>query len=447
MSSYTDLVKREAEGRPIRVAVVGAGGAMGLGIAMQLGKTPGLRMVAAIDIDLAQAKRAAELHEGDWLVAQSPDEIARGLRSGRTVVTNDAFAVLADGRETVDVLIESTNTVAFAARVVMRALGAGVDVVLMNAEVDCLLGPLLHNLAANSGAVISSDAGDQHGVLLRMIDEIRLWGLDIVMAGNIKGFLDRYATPTSIAEEARKRNLNPVMCAAYSDGTKLNIEMSLVANATGLVPARCGMIGPRARHVSEVFEKFDFSQMRNPGVVDYILGAEPGGGVFVVGHCDHPVQQGYLRYYKMGDGPFYLAYRPYHLCHLETPLAIAEVAIRRSPILAPRALMVADVATFAKTDLAPGTVIESGIGGEHLYGMIDRADTLQERGGIPICLLDREDGPAARTVRHVPKDRLVTWDDLEIFASPLQDAYGLQERQLGTSPRSQLLAAAPLPKL
>jgi predicted homoserine dehydrogenase-like protein len=434
MSNYTDLARRQAEARPIRVALVGAGGSMGQGVALQLGKTPGMRLVASVDVDLPRAKRAAELHGSDWVGAGTEEEITQALRAGRTVVTNDAFAVMKHGREFVDVLVESTNTTAFAARIVMRSLDAGVDVVLMNAEVDCLLGPLLHKLARDTGAVITSDAGDQHGVLLRMIDEIRLWGLEIVMAGNIKGFLDRYATPASITEEARIRNLNPVMCAAYTDGTKLNIEMDLVANATGLVPARCGMLGPRARHVSEVFEKFDFAQLRDPGVVDYILGAEPGGGVFVVGYCDDAVQQAYLRYYKMGDGPFYLAYRPYHLCHLETPHAIAEVALRRSPILVPRARPVADVATFAKADLAPGTVIDVGIGGEQTYGMIDRAETLRERGGVPICLLDFENGPAAKVLRRVPKDQLITWDDVEIFPSPLLEAYRLQEEQLGATP-------------
>jgi predicted homoserine dehydrogenase-like protein len=392
-------------------------------------------MVAAVDVDLPRAQRAAELHASDWVSAASPHDVAQALRAGRTVVTDDAFAVITDGRETVDVLVESTNTVAFAARLVMQALGLGVDVVLMNAEVDCLLGPLLHKLANEAGTIVTSDAGDQHGVLLRMIDEIRLWGLEIVMAGNIKGFLDRYATPESIVEEARKRNLNPVMCAAYTDGTKLNIEMALVANATGLVPARCGMLGPRARHVSEVFEKFDFPRLRNPGVVDYILGAEPGGGVFVVGHCDDPVQQGYLRYYKMGDGPFYLAYRPYHLCHLETPLAIAEVVLRRSPILVSRDRPVADVAAFAKTDLAPGDTIDIGIGGAQVYGMIDRAKALQERRAVPICLLDREGGPAPRMLRRVPKDQLVTWDDVETPPTPLLEAYRLQQRHLDATSR------------
>jgi predicted homoserine dehydrogenase-like protein len=300
----------------------------------------------------------------------------------------------------------------------------------MNAEVDCLLGPLLHVRAEQAGAVVTSDAGDQHGVLLRMIDEVKLWGLQVVMAGNIKGFLDRYATPDSIIEEARKRNLNPVMCAAYTDGTKLNIEMALVANATGLVPACCGMLGPRAGHVTEVFEKFDFPRLQNPGVVDYILGAEPGGGVFVVGHCDDPVQQEYLRYYKMGNGPYYLAYRPYHLCHLETPFAIAEAALHRRAILVPRPQPVADVVTFAKNDLAPGDTIAAGIGSAQVYGKIDRLEFCRARGGVPICLLDREDGPAAEVRRPVAKDQMVTWDDLEFADTPLLKAYREQEQLL-----------------
>ena len=195
------------------------------------------------------------------------------------------------------------------------------------------------------------------------------------------------------------------MCAAYTDGTKLNIEMALVANATGLVPTRCGMLGPRAKHVSEVFAKFDFAGLRNPGVVDY----------------------------KIGDGPFYLAYRPYHLCHMETPLALVEVALRRSPILVSRPQPVAEVATFAKTNLAPGDSIDVGIGSSQVYGMIDGAATLRKKRAVPICLLDREDrenGPVARILRPVPKDQLVTWDDIELSTTPLLEAYRRQVQML-----------------
>jgi predicted homoserine dehydrogenase-like protein len=403
---------------------------MGQGLALQLGMTPGLRLVAAIDIDLPRAERAARLHGGPWTQTASKAEVRRALEGGKTVVTDDALAVLRQGRESVDVLIESTNTVGAAARTVEAALREKIDVVLMNAEVDCLLGPLLHQIARDSDAIVTSDAGDQHGVIMRMIDEIRLWGFEIVVGGNIKGFLDRRATPTSIADEARKRNLNPVMCAAYTDGTKLNVEMSVVANATGLVPARRGMLGPAARHVGEVFDKFSLDSLRDPGVVDYILGAEPGGGVFVVGYCDAPVQREYLSYYKMGDGPFYLFYRPYHLCHLETTYALASVAIDRKAVFAPLDHPVTDVIAVAKRDLAAGTTLEPAVGGDHLYGEIERRDVADKLGAVPICLLEIDGASAPRVTRAVSEGEPLLWEDVELPDDDLLSAYRRQERML-----------------
>ncbi len=403
---------------------------MGQGIALQLGRVPGMRLVAAVDRDLGRAGRAAELHGQPWTVVSSEAEISRALRGGETVVTDDLFPLLGRGRDAIDVLVESTNTVTFAARAVENALRCQIHVVLMNAEVDCLLGPRLHRMAEDSGVVITSDAGDQHGILIRMIEEIRFWGFEVVMAGNIKGFLDRHATPASVVDEARMRNLNPVMCAAYTDGTKLNIEMALVANAAGLVPACRGMRGPAAQHVREVFEKFDLPSLRHSGVVDYILGAEPGGGVFVVGYCEHPVQRGYLSYYKMGTGPFYLFYRPYHLCHLETPYAIASAALVGRPILTPRAQPVAEVVAFAKTDLAAGASLPIGIGGEYLYGMIERKEVCRDRGAVPICLFDAEHGCVARMNRSVPGDQLLIWDDVVLPQTPLLESYSQQAQML-----------------
>jgi predicted homoserine dehydrogenase-like protein len=403
---------------------------MGQGLALQCGMTPGIRMVAAIDIDRPRARRAAELHGRPWADASSDAEVRAALKAGNTVVTSDPSSVLAEGRESVDVLIESTSSTTAAANAVDAALRMKIDVVLMNAEVDCLLGPLLHSTARDSGAIVTSDAGDQHGVLMRMIDEVRLWGFEIVMAGNIKGFLDRAATSRSIAHEARKRKLSPLMCAAYTDGTKLNIEMALVANATGLVPSRRGMVGPKADHVSEVFEKFDFASLREPGVVDYILGAEPGGGVFVVGYCDAPVQRDYLSYYKMGDGPFYLFYRPYHLCHLETTYALGRVGIERRPVFAPLDRPVAEVIAIAKTDLPAGTVLDRAIGGDHVYGEIEERTIAAGIGAVPICLLDLEERSAARMTRDVRKGVPILWSDVELPDSDLLAAYRRQEQLL-----------------
>ena len=250
--------------------------------------------------------------------------------------------------------------------------------------------------------------------IMRMIDEIRLWAFRVVMAGNIKGFLDRHATAAGLAEEARIRNLNPVQCCAYTDGTKLGVEMALVSNATGLVPWVPGMEGPRARDVHEVFTKFDFDRYGEQGVVDYILGAEPGGGVFVVGHCDDPLQREYLQYYKMGMGPYYLFYRPYHLCHLETTRAIALAALYRRAVLVPEHGRVADVYAHAKRDVAAGETVEHGMGGDQFYGLIAECALAEREGWVPLALLEPGLDRRAVVTRALRRDQPLAADDVEL---------------------------------
>ncbi len=257
-----------------------------------------------------------------------------------------------------------------------------------------------------------------------MIDEIRLWAFRIVMAGNIKGFLNRYATAEDLVDEARIRNLSPIQCCAYTDGTKLGVEMALVANATGLLPFVPGMEGPQMSDVREVFDHFDFSRYDAlpdgaEGVVDYILGAEPGGGVFVVGHCDDPLQAHYLWYYKLGDGPYYLFYRPYHLCHLETTRAIAKASIYNEAVLSPSHGRVADVYAHAKRDLRAGEEISHGIGGDHFYGLVDRCSVSDSRDQVPIVLLDADANRPARLKRDLNKDEALCFADIEIPESQL----------------------------
>jgi len=434
MGMYERLMDLERSGRRLRVVLVGASGRMGQAIALQIGKTPGMRLVAVAGRDLERTGRAADLHGHPWTEARTEPEVRAALRRGETIVTSDVSSLLERGREAVDVLVEATGTVGYAAQVTEHALRRRIDVVLLNAEVQSVLGLHLEHVAQRTGAILTSDAGDQHGVLLRMIDEMRLWGMEVVLAGNIKGFLDRYATPDSIAGEAAKRRLNPVMCAAFTDGTKVSIEMALVANATGMLPIVRGMVGPRVKHVAEVGTVFDLPSLRPAGAVDYVLGAEPGGGVFLVGYHEHPLQHEYLRYYKMGDGPFYVAYRPYHLCHLETPLAIATSVLERSPILAVQHPPVADVPAFAKADLAAGTEIAIGIGGPHVYGQVDHAAACVTAGAVPIALIESVSGRSPRLRRAVTRDELITWDDIELPESRHLDAWRAQQRLADAAP-------------
>jgi len=220
------------------------------------------------------------------------------------------------------------------------------------------------------------------------------------MAGNNKGFLDRYATPESIREEARNRGLSLDQCTAFTDGTKLAVEMCLVANAFGLRLLQPGMTGPSARTLDEVFQKFDLDRARDlGGVVDYVLGAEPGGSVFVIGYSPDPLDQSYMAYYKMGPGPYYLFARPYHLCHFETPLAIERVVKYRTPILVQKQRIL-EVGTRAKTDLPAGTALD-GIGGYHVYGV------LEEPMNLPIGL-----SQGTRLIRSKKRDEPIAWSDV-----------------------------------
>ncbi|MGJ8725408.1 MAG: Gfo/Idh/MocA family oxidoreductase [Roseibacillus sp.] len=389
---------------PIRVGLVGAG-CMGRGIALQINITPGMELAWVADQDLSSAQSAADLTT--------------------SAAAGDDFFQLLHSQE-IDVLVEATNSIGSAAEYCFAAIERGAHVVLMNAEVDLALGPLLHHRATEAGVTVTSDAGDQHGVLASMISEAELMGFDIVQAGNIKGFLDRTATPQSIKAEAEKRNLSATQCCAYTDGTKLHIEMAVLANALGYLPPKGGMTGPRAKDVQEALQLFDFSTYGETPRIDYLLGAEPGGGVYLVVRPKKdlpPEQVFYLNYYKLGDGPEYLLYRPYHLCHLETPKAIFAV-VAGQPLLH-QTRQTCDVYTYAKRDLPAGTPIRHAIGSAECYGLVDPLNSQR----IPISLLEE-----STTLKEpVSKDQPLTTDHLTLPSGRLTELWQEQQRHLASS--------------
>ena len=420
------LRQREADGRPIRVGLVGAG-AMGVGIAWQVSRTPGMELVFIGDIDLNAACDAAQLSGHEARLVEDPTATPEPREPREIFVTGDPLSLLEGaGSWEVDVLVEASNTIGAAARYCFAAIERGLHVVLMNAEVDLALGPLLQHHAAKKGVVLTSDAGDQHGVLRTMIDEIQLWGFRIVQAGNIKGFLDRYATADSIVEEAAERNLSAIQCCAYTDGTKLSIEMACLANSVGLMPTCPGMEGPKAERVEEALGLFDFASYEGEGRIDYLLGAEPGGGVYVIGHCDDPLQGRYMEYYKMGEGPYYLFYRPYHLCHVETPRAIAEAALYRRAVMAPAAGRQTDVYAYAKRDLKAGTKVPHAIGGSEFYGLVERRDEAEAAGKVPLALLEADGDSMPVMCAVLATDEPLTRAAIEIPASYLATRFAEQ---------------------
>jgi predicted homoserine dehydrogenase-like protein len=278
---------------------------------------------------------------------------------------------------------------------------------MMNAEADLIFGPYLLAHARRHGVVYTSADGDQPGVIRRLIaDEIESWGFELVMAGNMKGFLDRRSNPTTIIPEARKRDFDPRMTAGFTDGSKLAVEMALVANAFGLRTAVPGMGGPRVAHVRDVLEQFDFDALRRDGpVVDYVLGAQPDGGVFAVGYCSHAYQRSMLATFKMGPGPYYVFYRPYHLCHVQAMPAVLAAA-RGGALLQPWHGFRTNVIAYAKERLARGTALD-GFGGYTCYGLIENVDPAHATDGLPLCLAD-----GITLTRDVAQDERLTLHDV-----------------------------------
>lgn len=410
-----ELKQREAEGRPIHVGLVGLG-AMGLGIAYQVGKTPGMRLSFIADRSEAALAKAASVY---------PEKV---------LLTTDPLSVLQDDKVPCDVLVEATNSIIAAYDYCIAAIRRKAHCVLMNAEVDAILGFLLQAEAKKHGVIVTSDGGDQHGVLARMMNEIEMWGFDIVQAGNMKGFLDRHRDMEGTVEIARKLNLSVQQCLAYTDGSKLNIEMSIIANEYGLTPMVPGMEGPRADKVQQVMDLFDFDKYNGQGRVDYILGAkEHGGGVYVVARQDSEFQQGYMNYYKVTNKhPYYLFMRPYHLCHLETPRAIALACLYGQPVCTMSKGRVTDTYAYVKKDLKPGERITHAIGSDQVYGLIDESKKADAAGHVPQGVLDIEDSDERPVLkRAVKKDEPLTWDDVDIPDNRMTELWEKQKSLLG----------------
>ncbi len=414
------LEERERAGSPIRVAMVGAG-YMGRGIALQIiTATPGMRLVAIANRTLSQAERAYRQAGVESVrVVETEAGLEEAVSRGEYAVTEDAMLLCRAGN--IDAVIEVTGTIEFGARVALEAIEHGKHVILMNAELDATLGPILKVYADRAGVVVTNADGDQPGVIMNLYRFVRAIGCRPVLAGNIKGLHDPYRTPETQRAYAERYRQKPQMVTSFADGTKISMEMAVVANATGFRVGRRGMYGPHCEDVSDALELFPMDQMLETGLVDYIVGARPAPGVFVLGYNDHPLQQEYLRYYKMGEGPLYVFYTPYHLCHLEVPLTVARAVLFHDAAVAPLGGPVTEVITVAKRDLRAGEVLD-GIGGFTCYGVLENYEVARAEDLLPMGLSE-----GCRLRRDVPRDQAIAYGDVELPPDRLSDRLRAQQ--------------------
>lgn len=441
MEIFADLERRDRAAQPIRIAVIGTG-FFGAGLVRRIAAIRGLLPAVAanrtpdraVEAFLAAGIDRATICRCDDLVSAQA-----ALDEGRYVATGilDLPAQLAG----IDVVMESTGDVLVGATLALDAIRHRKHFVAANVETQATVGAVLKTLADEAGVVYSDVAGDEPGMLKALHTSCVGLGFTPLVAGNGKGILKRYATPTTQAAFAQAHGLQPWIATAAADGTKLNFEMATVANATGMPPAVRGMYGP-ATSQQTLLADFARRGLFDQGpIVDYALGDMRGA--FVIVHSDDPQFRNEFRYLKMGDGPYYLFQNPYVLVHYEAPLSAARAALYGSATIAPDGAPVADVATYAKRSLRAGERLD-GIGGEHAYGLIVRSDEARRDGLLPIGL-----SSYARLIRDIPADQPITnadivfeEDNAVLALRRQQDALcGDREQAAGREPVTELLLA------
>lgn len=436
------LEERQQTGNPIKVAMVGAG-FMGRGIALQIcNSVSGMELVAISNRHLSAAKRAyQEAGVEDFNVVETAAQLEATVARGQYAVTEDALLLCQ--AEGIDAIIEVTGAVEFGARVVLTALEHGKHVVMMNAELDGTVGPILKVYADKAGVVLTSADGDQPGVIMNLYRFVKGIGVKPVLCGNIKGLQDPYRNPTTQEAFARKWGQKPHMVTSFADGTKISFEQAIVANGTGMRVAKRGMFGPTVPSGTSIQEAVNWypldELLEGPGIVDYVVGASPGPGVFVLGTHDHPQQKHYLHLYKLGPGPLYCFYTPYHLCHFEVHNTVARAVLFDDAALTPLGAPCVDVVATAKVDLKASQILD-GMGYYMTYGQCENSDTVQAEKLLPMGLAEE-----CRLKRDIAKDQVLTYDDVELPEGRLCDALRAEQNaHFSAASRSPQVAAVSL---
>jgi predicted homoserine dehydrogenase-like protein len=413
----TALKRRAAENNPIRVGIVGAG-FMSQGLTNQIAHSvPGMR-VAAVSNRKPERALGVLAYAGfeGVKISSTPADLDEVIRSGKPAAAEDGM-LLARSEE-IDVLVDTTGSVEFGAHLVLEAFKHGKDVVLMNAEIDATIGPILRVYAKKYGRILSACDGDEPGVQMNLVRWVQGLGLTPRVVGNIKGLQDPYRNPTTQQAWAERWGQNAAMVTSFADGSKISFEQAIVANATGFKVLQRGMSrGQEYRDdVMNIGKIYDIDQLREMGgAIDYVVGT-PLTKVYVLAEHTDPKQQHYLNLYKMGEGPLYSFFTPYHLVHFETPMSIARVVLFRDGLAPPIGGPVVEVCAVAKRDLKAGETLDD-YGMYMTYGEAVNVDEMSSKRYLPEGLV-----AGCRLVRDVAKDQVIGYNDVILPVGRLADS-------------------------
>ncbi|WP_313565331.1 SAF domain-containing protein [Mobilicoccus sp.] len=415
----TDTLLQGRAEDPVRVGIAGPGfmarglinhitnTTTGMSVAVVYARTPE-KGVAALENAGIAADRI--------VVVETAEDIDAAVGRGQVAVTANHEAMTECS--VVECVVDCTGSVEFGAHLALATLAGRKHLVLMNAEVDATIGVILNKKFTEAGLVYTGCDGDQPGVQMNLIRFVRGLGCRPLVAGNIKGLQDPYRNPTTQEGFARQWGQDPHMVTSFADGTKVSVEQALVANAAGLSVHRRGCLQRDYRgHVDELTSMYDVEELKElGGAVDYVVGSKPGPGVYVLATHDDPKQQHYLNLYKLGEGPLYSFYTPYHLCHFEVPTTVARAVLLGDATIAP--LLQApkvEVITVAKKDLKAGDTLDA-LGGYTYYGECEKAPVAAAERLVPVGLAE-----GCVLTRDIAKDEAISYADVTVPEGRLCD--------------------------
>jgi predicted homoserine dehydrogenase-like protein len=422
---YSKLCEREAQGKPLRVGVIGAGKFGAMYIA-QVPKTPGVHLVGIADLSPANAH--SNLSRVGWKSEMyAAPSLDAAIRERRTHVSEDWQALVA--HPAIDIIVEATGNPPAAVVHALAAFRSGKHVVMVTVEADAFCGPLLAQRAREAGVVYSLAYGDQPAIICDLVDWARAAGFPVVAAGRGHKWLPHFAqsTPETVwgyyglsAEQARVGGLNPKMFNSFLDGSKPAIETAAVCNATGLTPAPDGLMFPAASIEDLPLVMRPRSEggcLHHKGQVEVVSSLERDGrvvpydirfGVWVVfeGETDY-IQRCFAEYGVRTDpsGRYACMYKRWHLIGLEVGISVASVGLRKEPTGCATGFR-ADAITTAKRDLRVGEMLD-GEGGYTVVGRLISAQDSVKTGALPLGLAH-----GVRLLNSVRQGQAVRWSDV-----------------------------------
>jgi predicted homoserine dehydrogenase-like protein len=404
MELIKKLEQRMAAKNPIAVGIIGCG-QMGSGLAHTLNNIKGMQVRAIADLrpELAMATLLdMNVSKHDIVETNNISVANDALKKGKYIVTSDAL--LMTDLEKIEANVEVTGHTDTGAKVALTSIEKRKPVIMLNVETDVTIGYLLNQKARANNSLYTVASGDEPGVCKMMWEQALLMGFEVACIGKGKNnVIDYDATPESCYQEAMLKDMNPKILASFKDGTKTMVEMAAVSNATGLLPDVPGMHGPKVEldDLINVFKpKEDGGIFNLRGTVDFSTG-KIAPGIFLIAYTADKRIRKDMKFITHAEGPYYLLFRPYHLCDLETPQSIAE-AVLLNEVTVTTENMNAEVCTIAKRSIKAGEKVK-GIGSADIFGKIYNYKEARQLKAIPLGIA--ENGTA---LMDIPKGALLT---------------------------------------